>query len=391
MRMEELANNSFVKGTDSVERYLLDIIKRYFSSNNIDTDSREYIINRAVKQMKEELNIDNAGVISVNGQTGDVEITLDSLGGEPLISPKLSAFNVNFGSEENTACMGNDPRLSDSRQPLPHEHEISDINGLAGELSAIRNNIALLGGTTHRHDNLSILNKLIYSGKNSEIDLTLLDTLENKVNDKIIETDATVLEYQTKLNDLLDDVTDELTYYENDYSVIKAYIDNGDNTIKNNIKQYCDDTLNAMKADINTVLDGKVNKTQMTPIITEVNKQYSVMYELLITNFITSNDSNIIHETILPNSVVETLNNKDYKINFYFKYYDPATGNEVTTNLPFIHTESGNILYSIKTEILNNAVIRITSTKDDSKPWVEFIDSGIVKLIILVKNNLVEV
>ena len=68
MRMEELANNNFIKGTDSVERYLLDIIKQYFSSNNIDDDSREYIIKKAVEQMKKELNIDNAGVVSVNGK-----------------------------------------------------------------------------------------------------------------------------------------------------------------------------------------------------------------------------------------------------------------------------------------------------------------------------------
>ena len=97
MRMEELANNNFIKGTDSVERYLLDIIKQYFSSNNIDDDSREYIIKKAVEQMKEELNIDNAGVVSVNGKTGEVTITLESLGGEPLIYPKLYAYNVNFG------------------------------------------------------------------------------------------------------------------------------------------------------------------------------------------------------------------------------------------------------------------------------------------------------
>ena len=40
---------------------------------------------------------------------------INILGGEPLISPKLSAFNVNFGQEKNTACEGNDPRLSDAR------------------------------------------------------------------------------------------------------------------------------------------------------------------------------------------------------------------------------------------------------------------------------------
>ena len=48
MRIEELVNNNFIKETDSVERYLLNIIKQYFKNNNIENDSREYIIRKAV-------------------------------------------------------------------------------------------------------------------------------------------------------------------------------------------------------------------------------------------------------------------------------------------------------------------------------------------------------
>ena len=56
MRIEELTNNQFIKGTDSVERYLLDVIKQYFKSNNIETDSREYIIRKG-KLNKDLLDI----------------------------------------------------------------------------------------------------------------------------------------------------------------------------------------------------------------------------------------------------------------------------------------------------------------------------------------------
>jgi len=55
---------------------------------------------------------------------------------EPVIS-KFSAFNKNFGNGPNTVCTGDDPRLSDYRNPLGHSHlmsEISDlnINGVSG-------------------------------------------------------------------------------------------------------------------------------------------------------------------------------------------------------------------------------------------------------------------
>lgn len=390
MRIEELANNAFIKETDSVERYLLDIIEMYFKSNNIDTDSREYIINQAVKKMKEELDIDNAGVVSVNGQTGEVEITLDDLGGEPLVSPKLTAFNVNFGSEENTACMGNDPRLSDSRNPLPHSHDMSDINGLNGELSTIRNNIDLLAVKTHKHDNLEVLNKLVYSGKKAEIDLTILDGAEDDINEKISEADAVMADTKQKLEDLIRAITDELAFYRNDYDAIKTYIDDGDTALMNNIKEHCDNTLNTMKTEIDTVIDNKVSKDKLKPVIDELNLQYGVFYESLIPNFITSNDSTITHVVDLPDNIIQTLADKEFKVNFYIKYFDPNSSNEVILSLPFIHAEAGNILYTVKAELINKKTIKITSTKGTGA-WAEFIDSAIIKIIIATRNHLIEV
>lgn len=392
MRMEELANNNFIKGTDSVERYLLDIIKQYFSSNNIDDDSREYIIKKAVEQMKEELNIDNAGVVSVNGKTGEVTITLESLGGEPLISPKLSAFNVNFGSEENTACMGNDPRLSDDRHPLPHTHEMSEINGLKGEISSIKNSINMLGNKTHKHNNLlNVLNKLIYSGNKSEIDLTLLDNTEDKLNTEITKIDNTISDTQTKTNDLIYKTTKELTQYNDDYNDIKTYIDNKDAELKSNVETYCDIILQNKKDEIDIEINDKVDKNQLNSIIGMLNQQFSILYETSINNFITSTDSNIEYNMYLPSDIINAisiLDERNYKIDFYINYTDPVSGENILMNFPFIYVKASKLLYTIKAELIDKSYIKITSTKDDSISWESFISSATIKVNISSKNNL---
>ena len=391
MRMEELTNNNFIKGTDSVERYLLDIIKQYFSSNNIDDDSREYIIKKAVERMKEEINIDNAGVVSVNGKTGEVNITLESLGGEPLVSPKLSAFNVNFGSEKNTACMGNDPRLSDDRHPLPHTHAISEVNGLNGELSSIKNNINMLGNKTHKHDNLNILNLLKYSGDKSEIDLILLETTEEKTNTETTKIDNSITEVQTKIDNLTNKATNELNQYQNDYNNTKTYIDDNDNKIKTEVETYCDTVLQTKKNEIDIELNKKINKTQLNSVIDALNQQFHTIYETNINGFIESNDSNIEYESNLTQDIINALsilNDKDIKIDFYINYTDPVSNKNITTKLPFIYAEAGILLYTIKAELVNKSVIKITSTKEDTAIWNTFIDNSTIKVKISVKNNL---
>ena len=394
MRMEELANNNFIKGTDSVERYLLDIIKQYFSSNDIDDDSREYIIKRAVEQMKTELNIDNAGVVSVNGQTGEVNITLDSLGGEPLISPKQSAFNVNFGSEQNTACMGNDPRLSDKRQPLAHEHTISEINGLQGELSSIENVINMLSNETHKHDNLKLLSMFKYTGNNPEINLDILGNSEERINTEINKVDEVILDTELKTNKLIELTTDELKQYDDDYNNIKTYIDDKNTELETKIITYCDTNVSNLQQSIDEELKNKISKIQMNTIIDALNQQFNILHEESIANFITSNDSNVMLETTLPVEITETLtslNNNNYKVSFTITYNDPSNGKLVITNLPFIYTENNKLLYTIKGELIDKSIIRITSNKEINSIWPAFIDSAVIRIKVSIKNNLVEV
>ena len=104
MRMEELSENRYLKTTDTVERYLLNVVNEYFKSSGTATSaSREYIIQMAVDRIKEELVLEGTGVTSVILPSGEtrtcaVNISLEDLNGEPVISPKNTAFNASFGS-----------------------------------------------------------------------------------------------------------------------------------------------------------------------------------------------------------------------------------------------------------------------------------------------------
>ena len=132
----------------------------------------------------------------------------------------------------------------------------------------------------------------------------------------------------------------------------------------------------------------------MNSVIDALNQQFHTIYETNINGFITSNDSNIEYELNLPTDVINalsTLDNKDFKIDFYINYTDPVSNKNITTNFPFIYAEAGNLLYIIKGELINKSIIRITSTKEDTTAWNTFIDSSTIKIKISTKNNIPEV
>ena len=62
-----------------------------------------------------KVNIDGADL------TPDVDKRITLPNKEPAFE-KNTAFNKNFGDEENTVCEGDDTRLSDARTPLSHTH-----------------------------------------------------------------------------------------------------------------------------------------------------------------------------------------------------------------------------------------------------------------------------
>lgn len=394
MRMEELTNNQFKKDTDSVERYLLNIVQNYFNNSGITSeDSREYIIQKAVERMKDELFIDNAGVVSLNGKTGVLSLTLSDLGGEPQISPKLSAFNVDFGNTENTACKGNDTRLSDKRKPLSHTHEITDINGLSGKLSEINGNIDLLNNKTHKHDNKEVLDKLTYSGSNTEIDLTLLDTAAKSIQDKTTEVDTSLANIKTQLDSYTSQVNTTYNQYQTDYNNTIAGIDTKDTAIKTETENYCNTSLTAEDTTVQTALNNKITKEQLNNIINVINTSFTSIYDIDIPNFVTTADPVNTYEAALPTDIITTISgidNEKYRVDFKIKYTDPATSKQVISTVPYIYAADGHLEVSISASIENNSSIKITSIRFNDT-WSSFISNAVISCKISSINNVPEV
>lgn len=271
MRMEELSDSQYIKGTDTVERYLLGLVRAYFADSNVaEPASREFIIRRAVLRMKEEFRYENIGVLSVTladgiARTGPVSITLADLGAEPAITPKLSAFNVNFGDQANTACEGNDPRLEDSRDPNPHTHNIQDINGLEGRLSTLMSAISRVATAGHVHQNYNVLDKIVYSGSRSTIDLNFIDTLgpniDQKIND-IRDRINTVISVDVKKE--VDKVDAALKTAETKLSQAQQTTGVIHQNYLTQSKAYTDTKASDVMTQLQGTLNGYVEKSQLT-------------------------------------------------------------------------------------------------------------------------------
>lgn len=125
MRIGKKDNAIYTKELDEMEKYFLNMFKRFIENNDGFLDkSVESVITEAVRRAKKEIVFQtSAGVLSVNNMSGVVKLTLGELGGEPKIEVKYSGFNRPFGAKENTVCEGDDPRLSDKRVPRAHHHE----------------------------------------------------------------------------------------------------------------------------------------------------------------------------------------------------------------------------------------------------------------------------
>lgn len=125
MKITQNDNSMFIKGLDNVEAKTLSTVKRFFDRDPKEIEgSIDYLILEVLRRVKEDI-LDGSfitSVASINGQRGDVTLTASDLGAEPEFN-KLSAFNKEFGDKAKTVCEGNDPRLSDSREPLKHNHE----------------------------------------------------------------------------------------------------------------------------------------------------------------------------------------------------------------------------------------------------------------------------
>lgn len=176
-------HNEFIstKQNNEVEDYLIRIIKRYFEIHEDYTrNEMEAIVQESFTRLKRWMLRHRQFIFSLNQETGHLVLDISFFNGEPEITEKKTAFNKDFGEEEDTVCEGNDPRLYDMRIPLKHTHNLSDIPGL-------RDVIGLLNETRfpdiHGHNNLSVLNCITYTGSNMLIDLIMIEEVLNNIED----------------------------------------------------------------------------------------------------------------------------------------------------------------------------------------------------------------
>lgn len=357
MRMEELSENRYIKSTDTVERYLLELVRRYFDNANIASElSQEYIIKKALTRMKEEISFDGMGVtkIIIDGEeyTGAVNLSLEMLGGEPLISPKHNAFNVDFGTEAMTACEGNDPRLSDARKPLPHKHGISDVAGLEGILSTLTGKIERVNGLMHQHSNKSILDMLIYTGDKSQIDLTLLDTLEGKTNELVNTIRSEVSQYRIDIDEKIKNVQVNTDRLENKIEEFKESIRQRNAEDLLEAKNYADGKDLELKEEFDDTIADFIKKDDLEPLLDVMQESIILigteeisLHEIIdvtAMNIVKSGTFTIsqeIQQRIMDNGLSLNECHKELSI----KLIAAGTGKATYAPIPYITVNGGNI------------------------------------------------
>ena len=164
-------NANYSKEQNDVEKYIMKIIQRYFLVEQEYSENQiESIIVEAIRRVKIYLADHQAGVFAVNHKTGDVHLDITDFDGEPAFD-KNTAFNKDFGNEGDTICEGNDYRLSNPREPLPHTHYVDEIPGLE-DLLYDRYGLIFI---SHVHRDKEAIEKIIYTGTQPEIDLILIE------------------------------------------------------------------------------------------------------------------------------------------------------------------------------------------------------------------------
>ena len=396
MRMEELADSMYIKQTDAVEKYLLNLVQEYFKNSSLaSSTSREYIIKRAVERMKEEMEFDQLGVLSITlpdgvKRTGAVTISLEDLNGEPAIVPKRSAFNVNFGTEQNTACEGNDPRLSDKRDPLEHKHEISEINGLEGILSTITGKIERVNGFLHEHKNKSVLDILVYTGKKSVIDLADLENIEEKIKKIVQDIENDITKYRNDVQTKVTQVNTEIQNVRTEIESIKQYILDTNKQYYEQSKAYADTKISDAVNDINNKLMDYTKKTELNPILDLASNVYTLAgsMEIPLSDSANLKEYNIdmpINQNILDelNTRMQVL--KNTQIEFLLEYSDSS--NLMCSATPYVIIDNDTVDGTLQTGVtFANNTIHISISCKSNIP--DYIANGKIILNVYSKKNI---
>ena len=344
MRMEELSEHRYEKTADTVERYLLNLVKEYFDTTSYKApSSREYIIDQAVRRLKEEITYENLGVLSIKlpndeePRTGKVTITLEDLGAEPRIEDKKTAFNKDFGNTIDTVCEGNDPRLSDARQALPHNHTTDNINGLSGTLSTLTTKVQRIEGSQHTHSNLPLLDKLTYSGDKSVIDLSVVDNYDAEMQSMVNSITDDITAYDSRTDEKIAQVRSKITETQNKIQECYSYINTKNTDYLNQSKTYTDNKVTNLLSDLQTELDKCVKIETLTTLKNSLKNSYVYAATQRIdigevfdnnnfsSNTNTKNGYSVSYSTDIDDAVLNQIslrNNEveDCRFEFYISY-----------------------------------------------------------------------
>jgi len=259
MNIKEHDNNIITKERTDIEKYLLRIIQRYFDiENNYTKESIEEMVLESLTRFKQFISIEKGFIFSLNQKTGHLILSIRDFGGQPRFNKK-TAFNKNFGIIDNTICEGDDPRLSDIRSPLYHNHVIGDINGLLEILTPIESSKEM-----HIHENEETINILRYTGEKTEIDLIMLEYLKDSINKYYENLEYSQRETGAILRSGLETISNLLIEAQNYLKIVQDMVDNDIRWIKES-KEYTD-------LEIKTQKDKFIQETLRTLSQEDINK-----------------------------------------------------------------------------------------------------------------------
>lgn len=367
MIMKEQDNNTFTKQKTEVERYLMRIVQRYFETeNNYSNASIESIIVESITRFKRYCKDKGKDFLfSFNRKTGHLAINIHSFGGEPAFE-KNTAFNKDFGEDPDTICRGDDPRLSDDRDPYEHSHEILDVPGLSDLLKQFDIPNAVPG-----HYNKDLLDILTYTGQSLEIDLAIIEQIRKQLPMFEVNSSSIKAELQTYSKNKEDDLNSSVyalkTYVDSlaqNIIIGFQWVDEGKKSIQNGIKNLNDYCLQKFK---NLVSMAEYNRINIT--ISQMYKEIgtdSFNIEMTIDGIrnVTIDGSPYVVYNIVSQSFTLPASAVDNHVKYRFKYTN-ANGREVEQSLPFWFKdkEGNDVVIQCGTEGSNVSCTIVTTAR----------------------------
>lgn len=272
MNLQEHDDNNYTKQQSDVESYLKRVIQRYFELENNYTETKiEAIIVESITRLKRELLDEKGYIFALNNKTGHITLNIQDIGGESAFG-KNNAFNKEFCPDgidtPDTIAMGNDIRLDDDREPIQHNHLITDINKLRKTLDEI---LLSFHDGTHYHNNKSLLDMLKYSGTLAEIDLVIIEEFRKGVSqceaDLKFQNQTVISLYklnEEKIDNALSIIKNKLDYIQ---SMVSASV-----TWFSDIQKYIDTSRDTYISTITKELNKLLSKSTVETVLAKIKE-----------------------------------------------------------------------------------------------------------------------